>query len=244
MLPILKTGSRGDLVADLQRKLNHELKLRPPLADDGKFGTKTDRALKQFQRSEWLVVDGDMGPCTYHALYGHETYTPILHKSVPFISQPDSSTCWAAATAMMTNGTVAGVTSKTPSDMYSVSGGLFNESDTNAAVAAGNRFGRVHGLRCNAPQSWTVMSLRAALRRGPLMFDMLWSPSDYASGAGSAGHMIVVTGIRGDDDGSGRGTTLRIHDPWPPGRGARYSVGYQKWMREVPTRTYRVFETL
>jgi hypothetical protein len=51
-----------------------------------------------------------------------------------------------------------------------------------------------------------------------------------------------VIGIRGDDDPSGRGTTLRINDPWAPNIGATYSVGYYKWMQEVPTRTYRVFE--
>jgi hypothetical protein len=54
--------------------------------------------------------------------------------------------------------------------------------------------------------------------------------------------MIVVVGIRGDNDPSGKGTTLRIHDPWPVNRGRRRSVGYERWMRTVPTRTYRVFE--
>jgi hypothetical protein len=36
---------------------------------------------------------------------------------------------------------------------------------------------------------------RPTLRRGPLMFDMLWNSSDYARGAGSPGHMIVVVGF-------------------------------------------------
>ena len=38
------------------------------------------------------------------------------------------------------------------------------------------------------------------------------------------------------------GTTLRIHDPWPPNRGKVYSKGYFKWSVELPTMTYRVFE--
>jgi hypothetical protein len=59
---------------------------------------------------------------------------------------------------------------------------------------------------------------------------------------GSPGHMICVIGIRGDDDPTGKGTTLRINDPWSPNLGETYSVGYYKWMQEVPTRTYRVFE--
>jgi hypothetical protein len=54
--------------------------------------------------------------------------------------------------------------------------------------------------------------------------------------------MIVVIGMRGDNDPSGSGTTLRINDPWPPNLGTLESVGFLKWMNDVPTRTYRVFE--
>ena len=31
------------------------------------------------------------------------------------------------------------------------------------------------------------------------------------------------------------GSTLRIHDPWAPNVGERYSVGYFKWIQDVPT---------
>jgi len=74
------------------------------------------------------------------------------------------------------------------------------------------------------------------------MFDMLWDAQGYVQSIGSPGHMIVVIGMRGDDDPSGKGTTLRIHDPWKPNQGKRYSVGYFSWIQEVPTRTYRVFQ--
>jgi len=241
MVQVLKTGSRGPLVSDLQLALNATLIPNPRLEPDGLFGGRTDAAVKTFQRREWLVADGDVGACTHNALYGHETYAPILHR-IPFISQPDPTTCWAASTAMMTNSSVVAVINRTPADMYNTTGGLFNRSDTDDAVTSGRRFARIHGLTCNAPRSWMLSALRTALQRGPLMFDMLWQSNDYAQGAGSPGHMIVVAGIRGDNDGSGIGTTLRLHDPWPPGRGNRHSVGYQRWMRAVTTRTYRVFE--
>ena len=241
MVTILKNGSRGSLVEDLQRSLNANLTPSPNLKPDGRFGSKTDRAVKIFQRGKWLVEDGDVGPCTHNALYNHEAYPPIFHK-IPFIFQPTQTTCWAASTAMMTNSTVAAVKMRTPQDMWSDQSGLFNSSESNAAIVTGTRYARIHGLRCNAPQSWMLSALRAALKRGPLMFDMLWNSADYASGAGSPGHMIVVVGMRGDNDLSGAGTTLRVHDPWRPGVGKRYSVGYLRWMREVPTRTYRVFE--
>jgi len=241
MIEILKTHSRGVLVENLQRALNANIRPSPNLQPDGIFGNQTDRAVKTFQRREWLVVDGDVGTCTHNALYGHETYRPILHNT-RFISQPDPTTCWAASTAMMTNSSVVAVINRTPADMYSTTGGLFNRSDTGDAVTSGNRFARIHGLRCNAPRSWMLTALRSALQRGPLMFDMLWQSNQYAAGNGSPGHMIVVVGIRGDGDQSGAGTTLRLHDPWPPGSGNRHSVGVQRWMQEVTTRTYRVFE--
>ena len=239
-LPILKTGSRGPLVSDLQAALNTTLRPNPGLAQDGRFGPKTDAAVKRFQRDNWLVADGDVGPCTHNCLYGHEAYTPVLH-NVPFIPQPTQTTCWAASTAMMTRSSVMAVKARTPQEMWSDDAGLFNRSDTDDAVTSGNRFARIHGLRCFPPRSWTLSAMQQQLRQGPLMFDMLWNARDYAGGAGSAGHMIVVTGIRGDNDQSGAGTTLRIQDPWPPGRGRRHSVGYKRWMAEVPTRTYRVF---
>lgn len=241
MIPILKNGSRGPLVEDLQRCLNANLTPSPNLRPDGVFGSNTHRAVTTFQREKWLVVDGIVGPCTHNALYDHETYAPILHNH-PFIPQPTQTTCWAASTAMMTRSSVAAVKARTPPDMWSDQSGLFNSSESDAAIVTGTRYARAHGLRCNAPQSWMLSALRSALQRGPLMFDMLWNASEYAAGAGSPGHMIVVVGMRGDNDLSGAATTLRLYDPWPPGAGNRHSVGHQRWMREVPTRTYRVFE--
>ena len=241
MITVLKTGSRGPLVEDLQRALNANLKPTPNLRPDGKFGARTRRAVRAFQRSKWLVVDGSAGACTHDALYSHETYTPILH-NISFISQPTRTTCWAASTAMMKRSSVAAVKLRAPSNMWSEQAGLSNSSESNAAIVTGSCYARIHGLRCNPPKSWMLSALRAALQSGPLMFDMLWSPRDYISGAGSPGHMIVVVGMRGNNDGSGAGTTVRVNDPWPPGKGKRHSVSFSRWMDEVPTRTYRVFE--
>ena len=180
MVQILKTGSRGALVEDLQRALNATLIPNPNLTPDGIFGNRTDQAVKTFQRREWLVADGDVGACTHNALYGHETYMPILHR-VPFIPQPNDTTCWAASTAMMVNSSVTAVINRTPADMYSTTVGLFNRSGTDDAVTSGRRFARIHGLRCNPPRSWVLTALRSALQRGPLMFDMLWRAEPSAS---------------------------------------------------------------
>lgn len=56
----IKKGSRGDAVATLQRMLN--------LLPDGIFGAITDEAVRDFQKSNNLSVDGIVGPKTWAAL--------------------------------------------------------------------------------------------------------------------------------------------------------------------------------
>jgi hypothetical protein len=237
----LRFGSRGPEVRAIQERLNARLVPSPRLSIDGVYGGLTRQAVLRFQRDSWLVEDGETGPCTKNALFSLETYRPILHV-VRCIPQPTSATCWAASTAMMTGSNVPAVIARTPPDLIDSEGGLKNYSETDDAVTGGQRFAQAHGLRVNPPMSWPVSLLRSTLAAWPLMVDMLWDAQTYVAGRGSSGHMIVVVGIRGDDDPSGRGTTLRIHDPWPPYSGKCYSVGYFKWIQEVPTRTYRVFQ--
>jgi len=246
---ILRNGSRGPDVSRLQSALKTKLRPSPNLVPDGIFGPLTARAVRRFQHENWLVEDGDAGPATLACALDREAWQPILHR-IPLLAQPTETTCWATATAMMIGTTVAQVRARTPASMLASDGGLLNWSDTDQALPRGQAYGRIHGLRCNAPQSYALATLRAMLQRGPLMFDMLWdtvaylTPHTAAPGRwlGSPGHMVCVIGMRGDGDPSGKGTTLRINDPWPPNRGKACSVGYAKWMREVPTRTYRVFE--
>jgi len=57
---VLKEGSRGPAVAQLQRKLH--------VSADGVFGPRTAHAVRRFQRREHLAVDGVVGPRTARAL--------------------------------------------------------------------------------------------------------------------------------------------------------------------------------
>ncbi len=59
---ILKNGSRGEAVKELQRFLNDTLKLG--LVLDGKLGPKTIAVIKQWQKNKGLVPDGLIGPKT------------------------------------------------------------------------------------------------------------------------------------------------------------------------------------
>jgi peptidoglycan hydrolase-like protein with peptidoglycan-binding domain len=63
---ILKKGSRGDAVRELQRKLTslgYDTK-----GIDGIFGSNTEKAVRQFQKDHRLTVDGIVGPATKKVL--------------------------------------------------------------------------------------------------------------------------------------------------------------------------------
>ncbi len=245
----LRSGSHGPAVSRLQTALNTKLTPSPRLAVSGHYDGPTMQAVRRLQTANWLVVDGEAGAATQAVAFDLEPAPPILH-NIPLLAQPDQTTCWATATAMLIGSAVANVVSRTPAGMIAPGGGLRNWSASDQALPRGQAYAAIHGIRCNAPQSYMISALRAKLQRGPLMFDMLWdtvaylTPNTAVPGTflGSPGHMVLVIGIRGDGNQNGLGTTLRVNDPWPPNRGATYSVGYAKWMREVPTRTYRIFE--
>lgn len=57
---VLKRGSRGPLVAQVQQKLG--------VPADGVFGPQTGHAVRSFQARKGLTVDGVVGPQTAHAL--------------------------------------------------------------------------------------------------------------------------------------------------------------------------------
>lgn len=57
---ILRKGSRGNDVIDLQTKLNLQV--------DGIFGPITEEAVKEFQKANGIVADGIVGPETYSKL--------------------------------------------------------------------------------------------------------------------------------------------------------------------------------
>lgn len=68
-MAVLKIGSKGNAVKDLQKKLN-KAKAKPPLEEDGVFGKGTAAAVKAFQKKAGLKVDGIAGPNTMAALDG------------------------------------------------------------------------------------------------------------------------------------------------------------------------------
>ena len=70
--PLVKLGSKGPAVEELQQKLNTVPPDQvPTLLDvDGDFGSQTDKAVREFQASRTppIAVDGDVGPITWGEL--------------------------------------------------------------------------------------------------------------------------------------------------------------------------------
>jgi peptidoglycan hydrolase-like protein with peptidoglycan-binding domain len=65
---ILKQGSKGKLVLDLQKYLNLKGKLPKPVPESGEFCPETKEGVKAFQKKSGLTVDGTVGPETAAAL--------------------------------------------------------------------------------------------------------------------------------------------------------------------------------
>lgn len=241
MATVLRQGSRGIPVAVAQAQLNDALRAADRLNVDGAYGPKTREATVEFQRQSGLKTDGVIGSNTQGALDNRGKPTVVNH-GIKHIAQPTKTTCWAASTAMMTRSNVSSVRSKTPASMIAADGGLLNSSEGHQAIVTGQAYGKIHNLRCHAPMSWSCQGFVNAIRRSPLMLDMLWNSTTYLAGQGSPGHMVVVGAVVTHGSASGTDTHLLIYDPWPPGKGKLSWAVFQNWMREVPTRTYRVFE--
>lgn len=64
--PVLRTGSRGDQVKDLQRHINREMD--NALKVDGRFGTRTANVVRMYQASRGLDPDGVVGFHTWARL--------------------------------------------------------------------------------------------------------------------------------------------------------------------------------
>ncbi len=90
--PVLKVGSKGDTVKELQKLLlnygayvyigNSGACVYPGLeVVDGVFGSKTEAAVKLFQGKMFLVQDGIVGNKTWQSLYkGAPVNMPVLRK--------------------------------------------------------------------------------------------------------------------------------------------------------------------
>jgi hypothetical protein len=82
--------------------------------------------------------------------------------------------------------------------------------------------GLTFDLVAEPPRRYTLAELRDLLERyGPL----------WAGEASPGLHVVVIAGMYGD--GTPDGTFVRIADPWPIGRGERYSISFRELARRL-----------
>jgi uncharacterized protein (TIGR02594 family) len=76
--PLLRARANSNEVIELQTILNAAMKLHPPLQLDGEFGPNTEKAVRAFQASADIGIDGVVGPTTWETLD-----TVLLEKQLP-----------------------------------------------------------------------------------------------------------------------------------------------------------------
>ncbi len=77
--PVLRRGSKGKDVAELQQLLTHWGTFNGPI--NGNFGPQTEKGVIDFQHRVFLVEDGIVGQLTWQALYtGAPVNMPVLQR--------------------------------------------------------------------------------------------------------------------------------------------------------------------
>lgn len=75
--PILQMGSQGEKVRELQALVNPRILVADQVKVDGIFGSKTEAAVKAFQKDRKLISDGVIGDRTWKALSNFATFLSV-----------------------------------------------------------------------------------------------------------------------------------------------------------------------
>jgi N-acetylmuramoyl-L-alanine amidase len=144
----------------------------------------------------------------------------IWHE-VPMVPQLTGMSCWAAAAAMIVGW--RDCIDVRPEEV-ALGAGAWEEYRDGLEPSNVDALARTFGLVIETPRIYSVEGVRALLER----FGPLWV------GAGPTGlHVIVVSGMYGD--GSPDGTFVRVLDPWPLGRGERYTLSFSDMAANLET---------
>jgi peptidoglycan hydrolase-like protein with peptidoglycan-binding domain len=143
--PTISPGATGEVVRRLQRALRRTPDLG--LTVNGTFDSPTETAVKQFQESAGLVVDGVVGPLTWNALPDGGP--------MPTLQEGSSGDVVRSLQTVLTNG-ASGQWNTTPQGIDGDFG-----PHTRASVEAFQSWGGVTGDGIVGDQTWSV-SLHAA----------------------------------------------------------------------------------
>ncbi len=129
---------------------------------------------------------------------------------VPLVPQVTGMSCWAAAAAML-----IGWRDSIHVDPAHVARACGRWAEYRDGLEAGD----VRGFAA----AWQLVAARPAPFDATQLHTLLATHGPLWVGEASPGlHVVVLSGIVGD--GSDAGTQLRVLDPWPVGRGERYTI--------------------
>jgi hypothetical protein len=228
--PLVRRGSTGPALVELQNLLNTKLVPSPGLNPDGAFGKLTYNAVVRYQTDNWLVIDGVVGPCTWNALLGLENYS---HQALTaLVPQPTKTTCWKAATAMLLG-----------APLFTVGNGpatLMSDGSLDNSTSNIEKYANHHGLQLDYGMTWLPQGLASRMQgHGRLMFHIVWNVYAWNPSLPASGHMVVLASIRGDN--TAEATTMVFLDPWSPNVGEVVRMTYTTLLKRVPGATANVF---
>lgn len=217
----LRVGSEGSAVKELQRRLNAELDAS--LTVDGKYGAKTEAAVKEYQKAAGLKTDGIAGPATLGKLGIEFEAVKLTCEDLKQFSQPWADKSYGKSGWTKFRSAGCGCLSATI--IYRA---LFKPKETAAesvykiadeATAKGyrkNNAGTSAGifgiLGMKKTRVYTAAAAEEAIRSGK--FVAVCVKKGWSSYKGS-GHWVVIYGIDGDtflvrDVGSSASSRQRV----------------------------------
>ena len=204
-MPVLKQGSSGPDVQDLQQKLKG-LGFDPN-GVDGNFGPGTKAAVVAFQQSKGLQADGMAGPATLAALQA-ATAGPTTGGGA--ISDDATGASGAAATATAPGLNLAGLTGKVPA------GVIAQIPETAAKFGITTNLRLAHFLAQCALESTNftavVENLNYSAQRLLQIFPKYFKqvdPNAYARNPQKIGSRVYANRMGNGDEASGEGYKFR-----------------------------------
>jgi len=196
------------------------------------FDFDTENEVISFQESKGIEPTGIVDPITYRALI--DGRAPLLIRdysdSIVLVPQEDEYTCWVAATSMMTSAKRDDIISHSPKEIRWATNGLHLETREGGPDYA-EKYARIHKLILHTWE-WSVSYLCTAIAKGPLLFMNSYEGLEDAIDEEGKKyqidyhHAIVISGVISDNEPSGFGTFLQIHDPCPIGKGSIHWMYY------------------
>jgi hypothetical protein len=230
--PKLKVNDKATEVDELRKKLNlyfdfvEEGTLK---ASDNKFTKDMEKALKEFQTNEDLVVTKVTDKPTWLALRGEDTVVDFSD-SVPPRRQLTNSTCWKASVAMLYN--ILETQVNTTDVKTSADGGVNLEASNLDTFAA--RMGLTR-----KPCVINATGLAALMRAHGAM--MLQVDDDfYGKTMGNDdAHFVVLVKLRTDALGNSDNSTVTIFDPWGTKTGVRLVAPFKDLIAQCRNLYYK-----